>query len=252
MDIATFFGIIVGFSLVIGAIFLGGAVDIFINIPGLMIVLGGTFDSTCVNFPLSDVLKAIKAVFYIFTRRKITSNQVVNTMVRIAEISRKEGLLALEHVETENKVLKKACQLIADNADPFLITETLRIEISSLKSRHAIIQDVFKKMGAYAPAFGMIGTLIGLVQMLTKLEDPASIGPAMAVAILTTFYGALLSNLLFLPIAGKLKSRSLEEILHLEIIFQGAKSILENNNPTFVYEKLSSFVAPGERKDARR
>ncbi|HCO11967.1 MAG TPA: motility protein A, partial [Desulfonauticus sp.] len=190
--------------------------------------------------------------FYIFPRRKITSNQVVNTMVRIAEISRKEGLLALEHVETENKVLKKACQLIADNADPFLITETLRIEISSLKSRHAIIQDVFKKMGAYAPAFGMIGTLIGLVQMLTKLEDPASIGPAMAVAILTTFYGALLSNLLFLPIAGKLKSRSLEEILHLEIIFQGAKSILENNNPTFVYEKLSSFVAPGERKDARR
>ncbi|KUJ95757.1 MAG: chemotaxis protein MotA [Desulfonauticus sp.] len=252
MDIATFFGIIVGFSLVIGAIFLGGAVDIFINIPGLMIVLGGTFASTCVNFPLSDVFKAIKAAFYIFTRRKITSNQVVNTMVRIAEISRKEGLLALEHVETENKVLKKACQLIADNADPFLITETLRIEISSLKSRHAIIQDVFKKMGAYAPAFGMIGTLIGLVQMLTKLEDPASIGPAMAVAILTTFYGALLSNLLFLPIAGKLKSRSLEEILHLEIIFQGAKSILENNNPTFVYEKLSSFVAPGERKDARR
>lgn len=252
MDIATFFGIIVGFSLVIGAIFLGGSTDIFINIPGMMIVLGGTFASTCVNFPLSDVFRSFKAAFYIFSRRKITANQVVNTMVRIAEISRKEGLLALEHVETENKVLKKACQLIADNADPFLITETLRIEISSLKSRHAIIQDVFKKMGAYAPAFGMIGTLIGLVQMLTRLEDPAAIGPAMAVAILTTFYGALLANLLFLPIAGKLKSRSLEEILHLEIIFQGAKCILENNNPTFVYEKLSSFVAPGERKYVRR
>lgn len=252
MDIATFFGIIVGFSLVIGAIFLGGSTDIFINIPGMMIVLGGTFASTCVNFPLSDVFKSFKAAFYIFSRRKITANQVVNTMVRIAEISRKEGLLALERVETENKVLKKACQLIADNADPFLITETLRIEISSLKSRHAIIQDVFKKMGAYAPAFGMIGTLIGLIQMLTRLEDPAAIGPAMAVAILTTFYGALLANLLFLPIAGKLKSRSLEEILHLEIIFQGAKCILENNNPVFVYEKLSSFVAPGERKYGRK
>ncbi|SDN88659.1 chemotaxis protein MotA [Desulfonauticus submarinus] len=252
MDIATFFGIFIGFSLVIGAIFLGGAVDIFINIPGMMIVLGGTFASTCVNFPISDILKALKAGFHIFTRKKVTPNQVVNSMVRIAEISRREGLLALEHVETDNKVLKKACQLIADNADANLITETLKIEIASLKNRHSIIQDVFKKMGNYAPAFGMIGTLIGLVQMLTKLEDPAAIGPAMAVAILTTFYGAIMANLLFLPIAGKLKSRTLEEILHLNIIFEGAKSILENNNPTFVYEKLSSFVAPGERKYDRR
>ncbi|MDQ7032137.1 MAG: MotA/TolQ/ExbB proton channel family protein [Desulfonauticus sp.] len=252
MDIATFFGIFAGFALIIGAIFLGGATDVFINIPGMMIVLGGTIASTCVNFPLSDILKAFKAGFYIFTKKKVTPNQVVNSIVKIAEISRRDGLLALENIETDNKVLKKACQLIADNADANLITETLQIEITSLRNRHAIIQDVFKKMGNYAPAFGMIGTLIGLVQMLTQLHDPKAIGPAMAVAILTTFYGALLANLLFLPIAGKLKSRTMEEILHLEIIFEGAKSILENNNPTFVYEKLSSFVAPGERKYDRR
>jgi len=132
-----------------------------------------------------------------------------------------------------------------------MITETLRFEISAMRKRHAVAQDVFKKMAVFAPGFGMIGTLIGLVQMLTRLEDPSAIGPAMAVAILTTFYGALLGNLVFQPTAGKLKSRSQQEILHLEIIFQGARSILENNNPRFVYEKLSSFVAPQERKYER-
>ncbi|MCA1743823.1 MAG: motility protein A, partial [Desulfonatronovibrio sp.] len=178
MDIATFFGIIVGFSLVIGAIFIGGAVDTFVNIPGIMIVLGGTMAATTINFPVSEINKALRAAFYIFSKRNVSSNDVVNTMVRIADISRRDGLLALENIQTENAILKKACQLIADNTDPMMISETLRIEISSLRSRHAIIQDVFKKMAAFSPSFGMIGTLIGLVQMLTRLDDPASIGPA--------------------------------------------------------------------------
>ena len=234
-----------------GAIIIGGSYDVFLNIPGMMIVFGGTFAATCVNFPISDMVKAFKAVYYIFARKKVSPNDVVNLMVRIAQISRKEGLLALENIKTENMILKKACQLIADNADKEMITETLRFEIISLKNRHAVIQDVFRKMASFAPAFGMIGTLIGLIQMLSRLEDPSSIGPAMAVALLTTFYGAIMANLIFLPIAGKLKSRTNEEILNLEIIFHGAKSILENNNPNFVYEKLSSFVAPGERKYER-
>ena len=252
MDFATFFGIIVGFSLIIGAIFIGGAVDTFVNVPGVMIVFGGTMAATSINFPVTDIHKAFRAAFYIFAGKNVTANDVVNTMVRIAEISRRDGLLALENIKTENTTLKKACQLIADNSDPVMISQTLRIEIVAMRNRHAVIQDVFKKMGTYAPSFGMIGTLIGLVQMLTMLDDPASIGPAMAVAILTTFYGALLATLLFLPIAGKLKSRSQQENLHLEIIFQGAQSILENNNPRVVYEKLSSFVPPAERKNERR
>ncbi|WP_045215277.1 motility protein A [Desulfonatronovibrio magnus] len=252
MDIATFFGIIVGFSLVIGAIIIGGAVDTFVNIPGMMIVMGGTMAATTINFPVNQINKAFRAAFYIFSKRSVNSNDVVNTMVRIADISRRDGLLALENIKTENAVLKKACQLIADNTDPMMIAETLRIEITSLRNRHAIIQDVFKKMATFSPSFGMIGTLIGLVQMLTRLDDPATIGPAMAVAILTTFYGALLATLLFLPIAGKLKSRTQQETLHLEIIFQGAQSILENNNPRIVYEKLSSFVPPSERRNERR
>ncbi|MGX9367156.1 motility protein A [Desulfoplanes sp. PS50] len=248
MDIATLFGIIIGFALVIGAIFLGGSTSVFINVPGMMIVLGGSFAATCVNFPLGEILQSVKAAIKIFTSRKTTTNEMVNIMVRIADISRREGLLALENIKTKNPFLKKACLLIADNADSTLIRDALKIEITSMKKRHAISQDVFKKMAIYSPSFGMIGTLIGLVQMLSRLSDPSAIGPAMAVALLTTFYGTIMSTLIFQPLAGKLRSRSLQENLHLEIIFEGAKCILENNNPRIVYEKLSSFVPPQERR----
>ncbi len=251
MDIATLFGIIVGFSLVLGAIFLGGSISIFINLPGMMIVFGGTFAAICVTFPLEEVLHAFAGGMQVFGTRRVRPQEVVNTMVRIAEISRREGLIALENIQTENAILKKACQLIADNAEPSLIRDTVMIEISTMRRRHNITIAVFKRLGAFAPAFGMIGTLIGLVQMLSNLDDPGSIGPAMAVAILTTFYGALISNLIFLPMSGKLKARTLQEELHLSIIFEGAKCILENNNPRLVYEKLSSFIPPKERKSAR-
>ena len=247
MDIATLLGLAFGLSLVVGAIFLGGVVDVFINLPGMMIVIGGTLASICVAFPFEEVIQAFYAGFKIFASRKVSVKEVVNIMVKVAEISRREGLLALENVQTENMVLKKSCQLIADNADPQLIRTTLAIEISAMKRRHKVAQDVFKRLGGLAPSFGMIGTLIGLVQMLSRLDDPASIGPAMAVAILTTLYGSLMSTLLFLPISAKLRARTLQEQLQLEIIFEGAKSILENNNPRLVQEKLSSFLAPRER-----
>ena len=248
MDLATLGGLVTGLALVLGAIVLGGDSFLFINIPGMMIVVGGTLAAICVAFPFEEVRQAFAAGFRIFASRKVSSTEVVDIMVRVADISRREGLLALENIQTENKVLKKACQLIADNADPAIIHDTLRIEISSMKRRHKIGQDVFKRLAAFAPSFGMIGTLIGLVQMLANLDDPGTIGPAMAVAILTTFYGSLLASLIFLPIAGKLNARTLQETLNLEIIFEGARSILENNNPKLVYEKLSSFISPKERR----
>jgi chemotaxis protein MotA len=247
MDFTTLIGLVVGLGLVVGAIIMGGVVDVFINIQGMMIVIGGTLASILVAFPFEEVVQAFFAGIKVFASRRVAAKEVVNIMVKVAEISRREGLLALENVQTENMVLKKSCQLIADNADPELIRATLTIEISAMKRRHKIGQDVFKRLAGLAPSFGMIGTLIGLVQMLSQLDDPQMIGPAMAVAILTTFYGSLLGTLLFLPIAGKLKARTLQETLHLEIIFEGAKSILENNNPRLVYEKLSSFIAPRER-----
>lgn len=249
MDIATFLGILAGFGMVLGAISMGPEPGKFFDIASLMIVFGGTFASILVTFPLEEVVQAVRGGFKAFGTKRVLAQDVVNTMVRIAEISRREGLIALENVQTENALIRKACQLIADNAESGLIRGTVVIEIASMKRRHNVSISVFNRLGGCAPAFGLIGTLIGLVQMLSTLNDPSAIGPAMAVAIITTFYGALLANLLFLPIAGKLKARSMQEELHLLIIFEGAKCILENNNPRLVYEKLSSFLPPKERKN---
>ncbi|HBR06363.1 MAG TPA: motility protein A [Desulfovibrio sp.] len=248
MDFATLLGLLFGLSLVIGAISLSGSLLQFVDLPSIMIVVGGTLGAICVAYPFEEVIQSFYAGFKVFASRKVRNRDVVNIMVKVAEISRREGLLALENVQTENVILKKSCQLIADNADPQLIRDTVAIEIASLKRRHLVAQEVFKRLGGLAPSFGMLGTLIGLVQMLMNLSDPTKIGPGMAVAILTSFYGSVLATLLFIPISAKLKARTLQEELHLLIIFEGAKSILENNNPRLVYEKLSSFLSPRERE----
>ncbi len=248
MDIATLGGMFGGLGLVLGSIFIGPEPGNFIDIPSIMIVVGGTLSSIMVCFPASEVKQAFGAGMKAFTAKDAPPSDVVATMVKIAEISRRQGIIALEKIQTENPILKKATQLIADSADPSLIHATVAIEIMSMKKRHNIGISVFTRLASLAPAMGMVGTLIGLVQMLANLADPAAIGPAMAVAILTTFYGALIANLIFIPLAGKMKARSMQEELLLLIIFEGAKSILENNNPNLVYEKLSSFIPPKQRK----
>ncbi len=252
MDLATLGGMLCGFGLVMGSIFMGPQPGNFIDIPSIMIVIGGTFASIMVCFPFGEVRQAFVAGMKAFTSKETPASDVVATMVRIAEISRRQGIVALEKIQTNNPILKKATQLIADSADPELIRATVAIEIISMKKRHNVGISVFTRLGALAPAMGMIGTLIGLVQMLANLSDPEAIGPAMAVAILTTFYGAFISNLLFIPLSLKLKAKSMQEELILHIIFEGAKSILENNNPNLVYEKLSSFLPPKERKQPEK
>lgn len=254
MDFASFVGIISGLSLIIGAIVLGGDIHNFVNVPGLMIVLGGTVAATLLTFQFKDVVTAFKAAFLVFTEEKEDPNNMVATMIKLCHISRRQGILELSKIKTNSRFLKKATGLIADGSTEQVIRSALRTEIDSLKMRHFIVQDVFRKMGTYSPAFGMLGTLIGLVQMLSRLQDPTAIGPSMAVALLTTFYGSLLSTMFFLPVAGKLKARTVMEVINLEIMFEGAISILEYNNPYIVYEKLSSFIPAKRRKpiDAMR
>jgi len=172
-------------------------------------------------------------------------------MVELCKVSRKQGLVALSRLEFESAFLKKACMLIADGAKEDIIRDTLNIEIDSMKQRHTIQQDVFVKMAAYAPAFGMLGTLIGLVQMLQNLSDPDSVGPSMAVALLTTFYGSFFAFMICGPIAGKLKARTMSECISLEIMFAGATSIIQENNPTMVYEKLSSYIPTKLRRQIK-
>ncbi|MBT4837112.1 MAG: motility protein A [Methylococcales bacterium] len=248
MDLASFFGILSGLALIFSAIFLNGNIEDFINVPGIMIVMGGTFAATFLTFPFKDVMSAFKAAFFVFARKKEDPNVMIATMVDLCNITRKKGLISLQNVKTRSIFLKRAAALISDSSDEETIRATLRIEIDSLKMRHYIVQEIFRKMAMYAPSFGMIGTLIGLIQMLSKLDDPSSIGPAMAVALLTTFYGSLLATMIFLPIAGKLKTRTVEQVVNLEIIFEGAVCILNANSPMMVYERLSSFIPNKSRR----
>jgi len=248
VDAASLVGVLLGLGLIVGAIFLGGDLSHFFNLPGIMIVFGGTLAATLITFQLKDVIAAFKAAIFVFSEKKSDPNDMVETMIELCSLSRRQGLIALSRLEYEDDLLRKACNLIADGSKEELIRDTLNIEIDSMKQRHFIIQDIFRKMATYAPSFGMMGTLIGLVQMLRQLNNPDTIGPAMAVALLTTFYGMLLSTLFFLPIAGKLRDRTLVELVNLEIMFEGAISILEDNNPIFVYEKLSSYIPAKQRR----
>ncbi len=252
MDLASFVGIVSGLSLIVSAIIFGGDVHNFYNAPGLMIVLGGTTAATLLTFQFRDVSASFKAAFIVFLTNKQDPNDMVSTMLRLCNISRRKGLLGLADVKTTSPFIKRVCLLISDASDEQIIRATLRTEIDSMKMRHLIIQDVFRRMAVYAPAFGMLGTLIGLIQMLSKLTDPEAMGPAMAVALLTTFYGSLLSTMLFLPIAGKLRSRTMLEVINLEIAYEGAVSILQDNNSLSVYEKLSAYIPKALRKPMPR
>ncbi|WP_417579255.1 motility protein A [Nitrincola sp.] len=251
MDFASLLGIISGFALIIIAIFLGGNPDVFVNIPGLMIVAGGTIAATLLTVQFKDVLNAFRAAWFVFTRDKTNAQEMIDTMLELSRISHRHGLLMLGDIETNSRVLQRAANLLAEAASEQVIRNTLQNEIDSLIGRHFTVQDVFRKMAMYAPAFGMLGTLIGLIQMLSALQDPETIGPAMAIALLTTFYGSLLATVVFLPIAGKLRARTLAEVTNLEIIREGCISILTNDHYAHVYEQLSSYLPEASRKPLR-
>ena len=249
MDFASIIGLFAGCALILVSILIGGDLGVFINLPGLMIVLGGSLAATALTFQFSDVKAAFRGVVKVFSSQKEEPSDVILSMVELCKLSRKKGLLQLSKVEVSSQFLKKALSLVADGAEEDIIKDALNNEINSLKKRHFAVQDVFKKMALYSPAFGMIGTLIGLVQMLQTLDDPSSVGPSMAVALITTLYGSIMASLLFGPIAGKLSARTNEEVLNMEIMFEGAAAILSNNNPIFVYEKLSSHIPHNLRQE---
>jgi len=249
MDIATFIGVIASFGLLVSAIMLGSSLTAFIDIPSMLIVIGGTVCATMINYPLRDVIRTIKVVQKAFFAKNLTFGEIIASFVNYASRARKEGILALEAMlpEIQDDFLKKGLQLTIDGLEPASITEILETEISFIEDRHRLGAEMFQTMGTFAPAFGMIGTLIGLVQMLQSMDDPSSIGPAMAVALITTFYGACLANILFLPISGKLKFRSREENLVKEMIHQGIISLSRGDNPRIIEQKLHSFLPPNLR-----
>ncbi len=247
MDIGTLIGLVLGFSLIVGAIVLGGSIGGFVDLPSVIIVFGGTIATTFIMYAMPVALGAVKvAMKALFTKTR-EAPKLIELMVRLAEKARKESLVALEKVQIEDPFVKKGIQLVADGTSQDLVRVVLDTEVAGMRRRHIQGQGMFKAMGTMAPAFGMIGTLIGLVKMLQNLSDPGSIGPAMAVALLTTFYGAVLANVVFLPVAKKLEERSDEEAYYMEIATEGIMSIMNGDHPTIVREKLLAYLPPGSR-----
>ena len=253
MDIATIIGVVCGFACIIVAVAGGGAAAMFIHIPSMLIVVGGMVSAVLIHFSLGQALRIVPIVKKTVFCQLPSQQQLIQDMVNYSAISRRDGALALEQqvAGVKDPFLLKAMQLIVDGQDAAVIESALSLEIQYLQERHADGKKILEFMGAAAPAFGMIGTLIGLVSMLQSLSDPSGLGQGMAVALITTFYGALLANLIFIPLAGKLGIRSKQETLIREMIAEGAIGIARGESPTAVRERMQAFVSARHREELK-
>lgn len=253
MDIATMLGAVVGLALIIGAIFIGGGAGAFLNVPSMLITVGGSVCATFVHFPMSEVLRIFSVVKRTLAINIPPAENVIRDMSEFARVARRDGVLALEDSMRglDDVFLAKGLQLLIDGTEADQIRDVMSIELNTLQRRNKMGSDILAFLGEAAPAFGMVGTLIGLVSMLRTLEDPSSIGAGMATALLTTFYGALLANLFFIPLAGKLRTYSKEEDIIRQMMIEGLTGIQAGVNPSVLQDRLMSFLTPGQR-DATR
>ena len=261
MDIATIIGLLSATGLIIAAILQGGDLATFFNVPGILIVVGGTFASSFVKFSVKDVINSIQVVMKTFIYKMEPPEEVIEKMIFFAKVAKKDGLIALEGAKKKrlgtgkdmkggDEFVAKALDYLADGYDEQLIEDLLNKDIRVTAQRHSLGQKIFKGMGEAAPAFGMIGTLIGLVQMLANMSDPASIGPSMAVALLTTLYGALVANVACLPLADKLALRSQEEFETRNIILDAVVGMNRAMSPMVLEQSLTLYLAPKAREEA--
>lgn len=247
MDIATVVGLVVISIAILGSILAGGDLTIFIDVPSLLVVGLGVIGGTFVKWPMEVVTKLGGFVGKTLFFTPADAKETIEELAKLAETARRESVFALEKVPIEDPFLKKAMALAADNRPPEVISAILQLEIDAMEERHKTGKNVLDGVGADGPAFGMIGTLIGLVQMLQNLSDPSAIGPAMAIALLTTFYGAVLANAFAIPMSNKLGVRSTAELTKMNIIIAGTLGIVAGENPRLIKEKLNAFLAPSER-----
>ena len=247
MDLATLLGLVIAFGFIIGAIVTGGSLLLFVNPPSLLIVIGGSVAVVLMKFSLAQFFSALKVGANAFVHKPVDAADLIEQAVMLANVARKEGMMALESQEIDNPFLNNGIQLCVDGHPPDLVRKMLGKDISMTIQRHEIGQNIFRSLGNIAPAMGMIGTLIGLVQMLANMDDPKSIGPAMAVALLTTLYGAVIANAFALPLADKLELRSEEEKTNRTLILETISGIQEGMNPRVLEELLKAFLPEGER-----
>ncbi len=249
MDISTIIGVAGGFGVIAMAIGPDRLV-IFINIPSFLIVILGSTGAFLVNYPFADIKIFVGVLKKTLSYKVSSHDEIIPMLIDFAGKARRDGILVLQSATKDIKdpFLYKGMQLAIDGTEPQMILKILETEVEYIKERHRLGAEMSTAFGTYLPAFGMIGTLVGLVLMLQTLDDPSTIGPSMALALITTLYGALLANLIFLPMAGKLKKRSADETLITELMIEGIISIASGDNPRIMEQKLHAFLLPKLRK----
>lgn len=251
MDMSTWLGLISGIIIIVLAVMSGSDMDIFINVPGFMIVAGGTLAATLIKFPLSDCIhSSFLALRTAFGAHDVEPSKLIQESIRLSGVVRSSGVKALEDEVVKNRFFQKGLMLCSDNRDEDFIRKLLTKEMNLSIERHEIGERIFRSIGDSAPAFGLIGTLVGLVQMLSNMQDPNSIGPAMAIALLTTLYGAVIANLFAFPIADKLQHRNLNDRLASSLIIEGVIGIKQGQNPRMMEDILESYLPSNLRRRA--
>jgi chemotaxis protein MotA len=251
MDIGTILGMIMGFIFVAGAIMMHGSITDFVDLPGAMVAFGGSSAAILVAFPFKKVKEVFGVVKQVVTVRVPDPKEEIRRFSEYATIVRRDGLLSLEKqlADVKDPFLRRGLEMVIDNTPHAKLEEVLHIELSGMEERHQLGKKIFDQLGAMLPSFGMVGTLIGLIQMLHELDDPSKIGAGMAVAMVTTFYGAFVANMVFLPLANKLDARSKEEVKVRELMIHGLVGLLEGESPRALEAKLAAFQAPKARQD---
>lgn len=251
MDLASIIGIVLSMILVLWDIMWTSvsAIMNFYDFQSILITFGGAFSVVLASNTMSDFIGGIKSFGLIIKAPVINTPEMIQKIIDLSNIARKEGLLSLEEAagNINDNFLRKGILLIVDGTDPELVRAIMETELVSVDSRHKVNISFWETLGAMGPAWGMIGTLIGLVNMLQNMSDAASIGPAMAVALITTFYGSMLANWICAPVANKLKRNNDIEMMVKEIMVEGLLSIQAGENPRVIEEKLKSFLAPKDR-----
>ncbi|MTI69477.1 MAG: motility protein A [Firmicutes bacterium] len=242
-----------GITLILVAISMQGELGSFLSISAFVIVIVGSFAALMVSYPLKDLMAVPIIIKQIFEAPMDNRKEMINLFAKLSKKSRREGILSLEDDirEVNDDFLERGIQMVIDGIEPETIEDILQLEMEATEKRHSSGQKIFKSWGDYAPAFGMIGTLIGLIVMLSDLNDSSAIGIGMATALITTFYGALFANLILLPIANNLKVQTEEELFTREMMIEGILAIQAGNNPRIVEERLTTYLSPSERKENR-
>ena len=253
MDFGTIFGVIVGLVLISMAIVSGGGGNAFIDFPSIMITVGGTLAALFIGFPIAKIKGVFKVTGKTLKAGKMDITPWYHKLIELATLARRDGILAIEESlnDIDEDFLKRGLQMLVDGNSADSVSKIMEMEIENMEERHAIGHNIWGSLGNYAPAFGMIGTLIGLVKMLQNLSDPDSLGSSMAVALLTTFYGALMANLFCVPLKNKLEQRTAEEVALKQMLLSGILSIQSGDSPRVIGEKLEVYLSPAERQQLK-